>query len=169
MKLFALAALVALGTASQAAVWTLSTMMTGGQEVPPNSSTASGMFTGTYNDVTNTLTVTMFHFDQFASPLTAAHVHRGATGSNGGVFVNFNAPTNFSLAGGMWSYVGPSTFTGISEADEANIIAGNSYINVHSQQFPGGEIRGQIQAVPEPATIAALGLGLIALRKRRKA
>jgi hypothetical protein len=36
----------------------------------------------------------------------------------------------------------------------------NTYVNVHTLDLPAGEIRGQIVAVPEPATLALLGLGL---------
>jgi hypothetical protein len=52
-----------------------------------------------------------------------------------------------------------------------SILAGLSYINFHTGQFGGGEIRGQINVVPEPSAIAltSLGLvGLLAIRRRRK-
>jgi hypothetical protein len=41
------------------------------------------------------------------------------------------------------------------------ILAGLSYINFHTVQFGGGEIRGQLLVVPEPATLALMGLGLL--------
>ena len=45
------------------------------------------------------------------------------------------------------------------------IKAGQSYINFHTVQFTGGEIRGQILAVPapEPGTLGLLPLGAVAL------
>ncbi|MCU1252286.1 MAG: sorting protein, partial [Edaphobacter sp.] len=50
---------------------------------------------------------------------------------------------------------------------EAGLIAalnsGNTYANIHTTNFPGGEIRGQIVSlVPEPSSLLLFGTGLIA-------
>ena len=52
-----------------------------------------------------------------------------------------------------------------------NLFAGRAYLNFHTVQFGGGEIRGQIvTAIPEPETYATmlLGLGALAFVARRK-
>jgi hypothetical protein len=46
---------------------------------------------------------------------------------------------------------------------------GVAYFNIHTTLNPGGEIRGNLAAIPEPSTVVFVlsGLGLIALRRFR--
>ncbi len=73
---------------------------------------------------------------------TAAHIHLGAVGTNGGVV--------FPLAGGPTLFQGTTAV--LSDAQFGDLTAGRYYINVHTAANPGGEIRGQIGAGVEPTT-----------------
>jgi hypothetical protein len=64
------------------------------------------------------------------------------------------------------------TVAGAQAAFVAGLLSGQTYLNIHTTQFPGGEIRGQLQPVPEPATMLLLATGIFGaagtLRKRRR-
>ena len=120
--------------------------------------------------------------------LTNAHIHAPAPpGTNAGVVWGFhgmpfnNTMPNDSVVTPFAMGVG-GTFSGVWNLPEGNggttlalqlpnIFAGLAYINFHTVQFPGGEIRGQI--VPEPHSLAALALGAMLVlgryRHRRRA
>ena len=62
------------------------------------------------------------------------------------------------------------TVSGALNALTLGLNTGRTYFNLHSSAFLGGEIRGFLVAVPEPATIATLvgGATLISRRVRRR-
>ena len=109
--------------------------------------------------------------------LIVAHFHRGPVGTNGPVIFGFigspfndNDPndvvvTPFSsgvggTVTGRWNLAEGNNTT---LADElANLFGGLTYINFHTAQFGGGEIRGQVNlvsTVPGPAGLGLLLLG----------
>lgn len=103
------------------------------QEVPPSASTATGTFNGTYNKTTKILTYTITHN---VTAATAAHFHKGAAGASGGVEVPITPIT---------SPISSST-PALTAAQEADLMAGLWYVNIHTPTYPAGEIRGQLPA-----------------------
>jgi hypothetical protein len=55
------------------------------------------------------------------------------------------------------------TIAAAEAALETALVAGNTYLNIHTMAFPGGEIRGFLSAVPEPSTWAMMLIGFAGL------
>jgi hypothetical protein len=130
--------------------------MDGNQEVPPNASPATGdcdvELLG--NDVTVSCT-----YEGLIGTPTASHIHAPAPpGQNAGVILGLTVTggTNGTITGGGT----------LSAQNAQHILDGNAYVNLHSDQFPGGEIRGQI--VPEPTGLALMLVGTAAVLRRRR-
>ena len=106
---------------------------------PANTSPGTGTLTGTYNKSTNKLTYTIA-WTGLTGTAAALHFHGPAlAGTNAGIAVPLTI-TNSAAAGGANGEVT------ITEAQEADLLAGKWYWNVHTAAFPGGEVRGQVAA-----------------------
>src|SRR4051794_1237143 len=145
---------------AQAALINFNATLTGSQEVPPTGSAGTGFSTVVLNDVADTITVNT-SFSGLTSPAILGHIHGPApVGVNAPVLFPFTGVPN-ATSGTIPTQVFTLTTTQIGELE-----AGLYYVNVHSTDFPGGEIRGQLLSaaqVPEPATLGLLGLGLVGL------
>lgn len=117
--------------------------LTGANEVPAVSTQATGTFRGTYNMDTNVMTYTI-NF-QGITPI-AMHFHKGAVGVSGPVTVPINPGNSNDPYSSTNPFSSPMTrsTSPLTDAQEAELLAGEWYINIHSSQYPDGEIRGQV-------------------------
>ncbi|WP_207431443.1 CHRD domain-containing protein [Sabulibacter ruber] len=107
--------------------------ITGPQETPPNNSTATGTFSGSYNRDTKILTYTITFTG--ISP-TNMHFHKAPVGEPGPVVIPI----------GSAPYTSPinAQTPALTADQEADLLNGLWYVNIHSAAFPPGEIRGQV-------------------------
>lgn len=129
----------------------LTAFLIGSQEVPPTGSLAVGVVNITYNDGTNSLLLEAYVVGISPMELTGAHIHRGAVGINGDIIVDLGPPTEWRQQFGLLR----RSFTGtLPEAEEEKFLSGLTYVNLHTDEFPAGEIRGQIRPgigiIPSP-------------------
>jgi hypothetical protein len=140
----------------------------GANEVPPVDTPATGFIALDLHDDLVTLDV-VETFSGLLSDATAAHIHCCAPeGTNAPVVLPFTAAQGFPF--GATSGTFTHTFdlntdlTGITPVDfVAELESGQTYANIHDALNPGGEIRGQLAAVPEPNSFFALAGCLLAL------
>jgi hypothetical protein len=110
-------------------------------EVPPKPSTANGRTTALVDRAANMLYLTGT-YNNLTGTITGSHIHNGGFGVNG--------PVVFPLINTGGSTGVLESVTGIDDAQETLIVTGGAYVNVHSNgTYPGGnyldgEIRGQL-------------------------
>src|SRR3954451_10054954 len=156
--------------------------LSGAIEVPPNASLGTGTALVTIDDVANTMRVQVT-FSGLTGTTTASHIHcctsAAGTGTAG---VATTTPTfpgfplgvtsgtydqTFDL--GLASTYNPAFVTaqgGVAQAELALLTAmaaDKTYLNVHSSFATGGEIRGFLVPVPEPASMTLMAGGVLGL------
>jgi CHRD domain/Prealbumin-like fold domain len=105
--------------------------LSGDQEVPPVTTTHRGGCMGRYAAAESRLTMVCTHDVPDASVM---HIHQGAPGVNGPIVFDMGSPLSPVVA----------TWSGMTPANSADLLAGNLYVNIHTPGRPGGEIRGQL-------------------------
>jgi len=127
--------LTPIGALAQAV--TFGTTMTGAAEVPTAGSVdGSGLAAITVNGTNVTFSIQV---KGISSPV-AAHIHEAAAGAPGGVVISFNAPV-FTNGFATGTVTGDASVVGRLLANPAGF-----YVNVHTVEFPGGALRGQLGA-----------------------
>src|SRR4029079_856923 len=130
---------------------TLGAVLTGSQEVPPRAVPGFGNATVTFDasrqNATITITVT-----KLGSPINNFHIHEAPAGTNGPVVVDI-----IGMGGQFVNGTMTGTFA-VSPAVAQRMLQtpAGFYVNVHTTQFSGGAVRGQLAYVSGgPITYAA--------------
>jgi hypothetical protein len=167
---------------------TLSTVLSGLNENPPNTSPGTGLATVTLDPVAQTLQLVVT-FSGLTSPDTAAHIHccLASPTNNAGVATTVPAFLGFPLGVMSGNYTSPvfdltqpliynpafiTMEGGLLQAEEAlitGLLNNETYLNIHTMNNPGGEIRGNLSPAPdESGTLSLLALGITGLITARK-
>jgi hypothetical protein len=155
-------------------------------EVP--GATGTGTVKVVYDDVLQTLEIDST-FSGLSGVTTVAHIHcctaapgAGTVGvavtpgtlpgfpvgvSAGSYSFLIDLTDQASYTAGFLNNFGGGTVGGAEAALLAGMQAGTAYFNIHTNEFPGGEIRAFLQEVPEPATLLLFGTALAGLAARR--
>ena len=114
-----------------------SAVMTGDFEVPQVVTDGKGLGIFQLNHAKTSVNIKVL-FRGLSSDVTGAHIHHAAAGSNGPVIFDLDLLLNGNTIEGTWE----------PGANLDALLAGELYINVHTVNNPGGEIRGQITLSP---------------------
>ena len=175
---------------ANATVFQYDAFLDGPSESPPNASPGTGFATVDYDNVLHTLSVDVT-FSGLLGTTTASHIHAATaspgTGTAGvatttpyfagfpigvtsGTYNNTLDLTSSSSWNSTYITANGGTTAGAEAALAAAMAAGESYLNIHSSVFGGGEIRGFLTPVPEPSSAALLALGaaMTAWARRRR-
>jgi hypothetical protein len=181
--------------AAYATPLTFLAILTGDHEIPPNTSPGTGQAVVVLDPAAHTLQINVT-FSGLTANTTAAHIHcclpSPMAPTNVGVATTLPAFPGFPLGVTAGTYASPvfdltqpliynpafvTAQGGITQA-EAALVAGienaETYLNIHTSNFQAGEIRGILQAVPEPSPSLLFGIALLGLlgygwRQRTKA
>jgi len=178
----------ALSTGAASAQLIYQANLDGPSESPPNASPATGFAEVDYFNLTHMLHIHVT-FSGLLGTTTASHIHAATltpgTGTAGvatttpyfsgfpigvtsGTFDTTLDLTQASSYNPSYITANGGTTAGAEAALAAALANDEAYLNIHTTVFGGGEIRGFLVLVPEPSSIAFLGLGVLAVICRRR-
>ena len=159
----------------------------GPSESPANGSPGTGYATADYDNVAHTLSLNV-SWSGLVGATTISHIHAPTTVAfTGTASIATPTPTFPGFPVGVTSGTyrltldltqtnsynspfftgnGGNTPAGAETALMAAIAGGKAYWNIHTQSFPGGEIRGFLIPVPEPTSTVLFGVGALALGRK---
>ncbi len=169
------------GSSSSAGPIHYSARLDGPSEAMPNTSPGIGFATFVFNPDKHTLALNVT-FSGLLGNTTAAHIHGPTAIPGTGAasvattlpsFAGFPLGVTFGSFSNVLNTLDATTYSPGFIANNGGTLAGaeaalgmmlangSAYLNIHSEVFTGGEIRGFIQPVPEPSSLAIWAVGLI--------
>jgi hypothetical protein len=144
------------------------TRLRGFEEVPAISSPGGAHFEATIDETAGTVTYTM-SYGTLNGNITQSHIHFAQKGVNGGIWVFLCSNLGNGPAGTQHCPAAPATISGTFSASDIiggaasqgiqvgdfgpalrAMKTGTTYVNIHTDKYPGGEIRGQLTVLPAP-------------------
>jgi len=166
LTLLTVSALALMAVAPAAAVEGMAARLRGFDEVPAISSIGNGFFSATIDETAGTITWTMT-YGVLNGKITQSHIHFAQKGVNGGIWVFLcsnlgngpagtqacpSAPATIHGTIRASDIIGGASSQGIQPGDFGPILraikTGTTYVNIHTDKYPGGEIRGQAVFTP---------------------
>ena len=151
------AALLAVASPSQAETTQFKAALKGSDQVPPSETTGTGTVTATYDSVSRRLSW-KGSYSGLSGPPTAAHIHGPAAPATNARLV-FWASDNIGQCSQGECKLNSETkaqpltnpFEGsatLTDTQAAELMGGMYYVNIHTNAYPRGEIRGQLLKSP---------------------